>query len=74
MSQFRNIFGTEDNPKEEYYQHFKALILHRRTPSFESIRRVRQKYQEEGLFSGKNRALRMEESEKVSDWSLGVGE
>lgn len=52
------------------YSAFKDFILDSKTPSFESIRRVRQKYQEEGHFIGNRRTIkkRHEEQEPVIDF------
>lgn len=50
------------------YQKLKKLIMNDSTPTMESIRRIRQKYQENGQFVGENRAERIAESEKVKEY------
>lgn len=37
------------------------------TPSMETLRRIRQKFQLKGLFLGSNRAIQLEEAEKVKN-------
>ena len=54
----KSMFKSEDE-----YKRFRTLIMNSKSPTFESIRRVRQKYQEAGEFVGKKRADRMDESE-----------
>lgn len=56
---------------QEGYQKFKALMLSKNTPMPESIRRVRQKYQEDGLYTARPQvaAARMEQQELVRGWA-----
>jgi len=54
---------------EEAYDAFCRLMLEESVPNMESIRRVRQKFQEEGHYLGAKRKARMEEAKKVNDWS-----
>lgn len=51
------------------YKAFSQLILDDDTPTMESIRRVRQKYQEEGKFLGTKRMKKLEEAERVREWA-----
>lgn len=53
------------------YDKLKSILLLKDTPTFESIRRVRQKIQEEGRYQGKKRAERMEEEAEVRKWAVG---
>lgn len=62
--QLRAVIG------EEAYGKFKTLLTNRDTPTMESIRRVRQKYQEEGQYVGTKRKRKLEEAERVRQWSL----
>ena len=67
MERFRGlgeVFGTP-----EQFVAFKKLMLDPDTPQAESIRRVRQKCQEDGLFLGHHRRSRKEEAEKVREWT-----
>ena len=45
------------------------ILLASDTPTSESIRRVRQKFQESGLYVGTKRAQKMEEAENVRLWA-----
>ena len=47
------------------YQDFASLFLSNKTPSLESLGRVRRKLQEDGYFRGKNRDKRMQEESEV---------
>lgn len=58
----KNVLG------ENNYSNFKNLILSKKTPSTESIRRVRQKYQEKGEYVGNGRPGRKAESENVKSY------
>jgi len=49
------------------YAQLKAIIMDDNTPTMESIRRVRQKLQEDGQFVGKNRRCRLKESIVIRD-------
>lgn len=57
---------------EEAYKALRFIILHPRTPLFESVRRVRQKLQEEGKYLGKKRKQRKNAEQDVRDWTKGV--
>lgn len=50
---------------KESYEKLKTLIMSENTPTMESIRRIRQKYQEGGMYAGNGRKARLEESEVV---------
>ena len=54
------------------YEVFKSIILSKSTPSMESIRRVRQKTQEDGNYISKNRKYKLAEAELVSNWSINT--
>jgi len=62
--ELRSIIG------EEAYIKLKTVIMHEDTPTMESIRRIRQKYQENGLYVGEKRQERLVESECVKDWAV----
>lgn len=53
------------------YERYKAMLLSSNFPTMESVRRVRQKYQEEGLFLPSERVLaaKREEREAVRTWA-----
>lgn len=55
---------------EESYRKLKNIVLNENTPTMESIRRVRQKFQENGLYIGKLRSKKLDESDVVKEWSL----
>jgi len=57
---------------DDAYNKLKEICLDNATPKFESIRRVRQKIQESGLFLGKKRQQKLEEAELVKE-VLGYG-
>jgi hypothetical protein len=57
----RNALG------ESGYQKLKAVIMDDKTPTMESIRRVRQKYQEGGMYAGTGRKKRLEEETVVRE-------
>ncbi len=48
------------------YEKFKKILLDEDTCSMESVRRVRQKFQEEGSFIGKKRQAKLDEAERVA--------
>lgn len=52
------------------YMSFKKMLLDPKTPTMESVRRVRQKIQENGEFVGERRQQRMEEAKEVKQWAL----
>lgn len=49
------------------YRELKKLIMSEDTPTMESIRRIRQKYQENGMYAGNGRKTRLEEAEVVKE-------
>lgn len=53
----------------EYLLRLSEILLASDTPTSESIRRVRQKFQESGLYVGTKRAQKMEEAENVRLWA-----
>jgi len=48
------------------------VLLASETPTPESIRRIRQKYQESGLYVGTKRKQKLEESDKVRQWAREI--
>lgn len=50
------------------YLKVKEIILSPKTCSMESVRRVRQKFQENKQYVGTKRAKKLEEQEKVKEW------
>ena len=65
---------------QEAYNKFRSLLLSKNTPTMESVRRVRQKFQETGLYQGSLREEKMEEDkatekeDKTMDEKKGGGE
>lgn len=53
---------------DEAYNKFKSILLDKDTCTMESIRRMRQKFQEEGKFQGTKRKAKMEEEKEVRGW------
>ncbi len=51
----------------EGYNSLVRIIMDEETPSMETLRRIRQKFQQKGLFLGSNRAKQLEEAEKVKN-------
>lgn len=49
------------------YRKLKEVIMEDDTPTMESIRRVRQKYQENGMYAGSGRRTRLEEETVVRE-------
>src|SRR3972149_11755512 len=70
LAYLNRYHGLRDrvNSAKSPYEALRNIFLSDDTPSFESIRRVRQKYQEAGLFVGENRKERLNESKKVREW------
>lgn len=52
---------------DEAYSHLKEIIMDTNTPTMESIRRVRQKLQEQGKYVGEKRKERLEEADKFKE-------
>lgn len=50
---------------EEGWEILWPILAEENTPAMESIRRIRQKFQENGLYLGEKRQKRLEESEAV---------
>ena len=61
--------GLKDLIGLDAYYKLKELVMDDNTPTMESIRRVRQKYQEEGFYLGESRKERMQEAEEVRVWA-----
>ena len=59
--------GLKDVLGEEKYLEFKKFILNDAVPTMESLRRVRQKFQENGMYCGEKREMRIEESGVVKE-------
>lgn len=64
LSKFHDLKNTLG---DEAYGKLKQIIMDKKTPTMESVRRVRQKIQEQGLFIGAKRKYRMAESEDVKE-------
>lgn len=60
----RNIIG------EDAYLKLKAIVMDDNTPTMETIRRVRQKYQQNGEYLGEKRQEKLAEAENVKDWAI----
>lgn len=56
---------------DEAYNKFKSILLDKDTCTMESIRRMRQKLQEEGKFQGTKRTLKLKEAEEVKEYFRG---
>ena len=70
---FLNVFcdmkiKLENDPNP--YLVYKDIILNKDTPSFESLGRVRRKFQEVGKYVGEKRQERLEEASNVKDWAI----
>jgi hypothetical protein len=65
LSEFHNL---KNHLGEEKFLTLFNLITTPDTPSPESIRRIRQRFQETGLYLGEKRRKRMEEKERVRQW------
>lgn len=59
----KNVLGSDK------YDKFKYWLIKNNIPAFESVRRVRQKYQEEGKYVGTKRKYKLEEESLVRDWT-----
>lgn len=55
---------------EEAYEAFCKLMFDEKVPIMESVRRVRQKFQENDQYVGMKRKARMAASKEVKEWSL----
>lgn len=51
------------------YDKLKKILLEKEVPLFESVRRVRQKLQQEGKYHGKKRKNRMHLEKEVRNWT-----
>lgn len=65
---FHDAQNVVNHSNDPWYS-FRDLIKSTDTPTMESVRRVRQKYQEDGQYIGKKRALKMREAENVRQWA-----
>jgi hypothetical protein len=61
----RNVIG------DLAYTRMKEIVMDKNTASMESIRRVRQKIQEDGLYLGTKRKQKKEESKVVREYFKG---
>lgn len=52
---------------EAAYEKFKSLLLNKDTVTMESIRRMRQKFQEDGKYLGAKRKFKLEEEKLVRE-------
>lgn len=69
MVTYHNLKSTMN---EETYIRFKTLLLNNDTPVMESVRRVRQKFQENGKYPPTNKTAqaRNEEQTAMRGWAL----
>lgn len=54
------------------YRVFKSWLLSSGVPTFESVRRVRQKFQESGKYVGTSRKSRMKIEKEVRQWAREI--
>ena len=57
------------NNSDDPYLELKKIILNGGVPPMESVRRVRQKYQEGGKYIGTKRNRRKKAAQQVRDWA-----
>lgn len=55
----------------EAFVAFECVLMDSEVPTMESVRRVRQKFQEGGQFVGKKREERLEMADRVFNWAVG---
>ena len=55
---------------EDAYFKLKAIVMDDSTPTMETIRRVRQKFQQNGEYVGEKRQERLAEAENVKSWAV----
>lgn len=60
----RNTIG------EDAYQKLKNIIMDENTPTMETIRRIRQKFQQNGMYLGEKRQEKLAEAENVKEWAV----
>lgn len=60
--------GLKENIDDKSYQFIKGLFLNKELPAFNSIVRIRQKFQQSGKYLGKNKDLRLMTVDKVKDF------
>lgn len=51
------------------YKNFKSFLLADDFPTFESVTRIRRKFQEEGKYHGTKRKQKLESAEDMRDWA-----
>lgn len=54
---------------EEAYDNFKTWLLNNNIPTFESVTRVRRKFQEQGKYLGTNQHIKAQEELAVREWA-----
>lgn len=69
LAYLNQFHGLRAKLGDESYNVLKAIIISSETPSTESIRRVRQQFQEEGNYLGEKREKRLEEEKRVRKWA-----
>ena len=62
--------GLKNIIYDEAYYDFVNLIMCKSTPSFESLSRARRKVQEEYPHLAGDKATRLKESDKISEWAV----
>jgi len=60
----KNVLG------EEHYELLKSVVMDKTCPTMESIRRLRQKFQEGGKFVGTKREVKLREESLVREWAI----
>lgn len=68
---YLNVFHSLEkrlNNAENPWEELKLVLYDKDTPMPESIRRIRQKFQQDGLYLGKKRELMLEEMNRVTDY------
>ena len=68
LNKYHNL--RENLKSSDPYESFKSIMLDPKTPTMESIRRTRQKFQESGKYLGEKRAKKLEEASNMKDWAL----
>lgn len=55
----------------EGYSEFSQVVKAKEIPTFESLTRVRRKYQENGKYLGKRRKQKMQNADDMKRWAVG---
>lgn len=65
---YHGLKGTLEKSFDPYSD-FRALLLDKKVPSFESLARIRRKFQEAGQYVGTKRDVRGKEESEVREWA-----